>query len=142
MRRGFTLIEMLIALAVFGVIIAIVRPILTGVRDRSAETVVLSQASSLQAALGQWVGDQPSLVGAYQKWESYFGSGSGLGMRGFIEELRPYIAEKSIDEFLASPNTGGNRIGSAAFDETGTVVRVVWNREDMFTQPPRVVVAE
>jgi type II secretion system protein J len=134
-RRGFTLIELILALAVFAVVLAAVNGVFWGaLRLRNKTTRMLESSVTLQQCLsllqadlqgiaapgGTYAGTfKTDTIGGTSQW----GSPTGPELRtttGRITDEEPWGDLQKVAYYLRSPT---NQIGSAGFDLFRVVTR-------------------
>lgn len=85
MRRGFTIVELIVVILIIVVISAILLPALGGARDVAKKTATTQLINNLIAAAGRFEQDQRRLPGYFSPTEmghpeQFAGAGSGRGM--------------------------------------------------------------
>jgi prepilin-type N-terminal cleavage/methylation domain-containing protein len=99
-QKGFTLLEMLVALAVIAILAAIALPVLTRSRSRADRTACLSNVRQIGLAvstyLDDWDGTYPA---AWNEWNTPRYAGSGpypVHGPGIVETLLPHGATPEL----------------------------------------------
>ena len=96
--RGFSLIEVIVVIAIIAILIALLFPMLSVARDRAQQIKCAAQLRSLGQAFANYA---VAFKGAYPqcaRWEKYGGDGSGPDDSpepGWTERLEPYYAKVS-----------------------------------------------
>jgi general secretion pathway protein G len=92
-QKGFTLVEMLLVMAIIGILIFILLPNVVGVTTKAKTRQAQGDLRLIQAALGEY----------YIKYNDF--PPIGVGWEQYLLNLRPRIIEKSpVDPF--EPNGG------------------------------------
>lgn len=105
MKKGFTLTELLIAVVIIGILLAMVIPKITEMIDRSRETSTMANLGSLKTALATYYGDT-------EEWPRGNIDGNGaddaLGPNDFARALVPNYIDK-IPPALLKRGIPGNQ---------------------------------
>lgn len=132
-RRAFTLVEVLVCLALVVVLTAFLVPQLPGIRDQSELLVARQQAMALQTALDAWLAAQPSVAGA----RSAFAGDHPTDPVAFLQQLRAHLAEEAAPMYV--PLDGSTlRVRTAVMEDRGWYLEVVWPGATWLETPPRV----
>ncbi len=95
-RSGFTLLELLIVLAIIVVIAAMVVPNLIGSQQKANEDVTLATIKSIEKSpVGTWAADHDGTylqASGSEAWQQMMNPGSYKGRK-----LRPYLEEPPLD---------------------------------------------
>lgn len=119
-RCGFTIIELLIVIAVIVVLAAILFPVLASVRQRSRSTACASNLRQLYLAVAQYAADDNNILPPYPThfnmgWASGAippGDPSGDHAAQLVKALHPYTGSKDLwfcpnDTFARTDSTEG-----------------------------------
>ena len=110
--RGFSLVEILIIIAVIGIISALVIPQISNIRSSASLSVARQQQAELQAALGNWVVARSSEPGGLSAARAAY-TGTKLSL------LQNYLQEATY----ASMSGSGDTVTSAALDAAGAYLQ-------------------
>jgi Tfp pilus assembly protein FimT len=110
--RGFSLVEILVIIAVIGVISALVIPQISNIRSSASLSVARQQQAELQAALGNWVVARSSEPGGLAAARAAY-TGTKLSL------LENYLQEATY----ASMSGSGDAVTSAALDAAGAYLQ-------------------
>lgn len=103
---GFSLVEVLVVIAVIGILSALILPQILDVREGSQEAVARQQQSELQTALGNWLVARSSESGGLAAARTVYNGTSGkLGL------LENYLQPATYASL-----SGGNTVSSTALD--------------------------
>jgi prepilin-type N-terminal cleavage/methylation domain-containing protein len=107
---GFSLIEVLIVVAIIGIVAALLIPYVSPMRSAASNQIARQQQAELQTALGSWVAAASSGPGGLAAARSaYGGAGSKLAL------LQDYLQPATY----ASMSGSGNTVTSAALGAAG-----------------------
>ncbi len=105
-----TLVELLVVIAVLGIIAALLLPYISPVKGSASVQVARQQQAQLQTALGSWVAKASSGPGGLAAARTtYNGAGSKLAL------LQGYLQPSTY----AALSGNGNSVSSAALTEAG-----------------------
>ncbi|MBJ7391394.1 MAG: type II secretion system protein [Chthoniobacterales bacterium] len=108
---GFSLVEMLVVIAVIAIISAVLLPYVSPMRRASSDQIARQQQAELQTALGSWIAATSSGPGGLAAArEAYSQSSSKLGL------LQNYLQPATYAAFGGS----GNNVTSAVLSAAGT----------------------
>lgn len=122
-RRGFTLVEILVVIAIIGLLSAFMVPKLLGVQDRGKDTAVKSVMHSVQLA-----------IEAYHMENEVYPMGSDITVAALCENyLMPgnYISAVPKNPFTGKPYTAGDAPGKILYqydDNSGNYTLTGYNR--------------
>lgn len=107
--QGFTLLELLLTVALIGIIAALLMPGVMQARQEALRQTVRQQTKVMEAAVAQWFNAQPSLAQASQTWDTYASNGFIVNLnRDFIaEQLMVYLPDSNKTRFAFTNNTSG-----------------------------------
>jgi prepilin-type N-terminal cleavage/methylation domain-containing protein len=92
-KRAFSLVELLVVIAVIAILATIMLPLITGHRQSGEMVVARQQQAALQTALGSWVAAQSSLGGGLAAARtSYVNSGNKLSLLQDYLQPTTYVA--------------------------------------------------
>ena len=96
-RRAFTLIEILVVIAIIGILSALLFPVLSSARERGRQTACLSNLNQLGLAFAQYAQDSRGkypLAGNYQAWAN-----GAHWVSGVKDENLAALAPDASDDF-------------------------------------------
>lgn len=97
--NGFTLIEMLITVALIGIIAGLLTPKLAQMQQEALRQTARQQAKSFESALAQWYNAQDSSAAAsatWDLWDTADGTKDGCARpQNIISAISPYMTLKS-----------------------------------------------
>ncbi|MFO0859908.1 MAG: type II secretion system protein [Phycisphaerales bacterium] len=104
-RRAFTLIELLIVIAIIGVLIGILLPALGAVRNNARTTKCLANVRTIGTALSQYADSNRGNLPHWSGWQVWGGDGTGDDATGpgWTEMLASYVGDKSFYNDPARP---------------------------------------
>lgn len=119
MRRAFTLIEMLVVIAIIAVLVAMLFPVFSRAREKARQAACSSNLRQIGLAFGMYVQDYDeklpdrrdlklSLPGGFRPWTTWPPSDPRAGWAAVV--LDPYIKNAGI---WACPSVAGSSLGAA-----------------------------
>lgn len=111
-RYGFTLVELLVVLAVIGVMGALIIGAVTNASQDAREVLARQQQVVLQEALGSWIAQHSTLNSLAAASNTYVGADAAAR----LELIRPYLQPQTYNQFT-------NRIGTGVL-QTDSMVRI------------------
>ncbi len=114
-KKGFTLIELIVVIAIIGVLMMIATPVLKGYTTKANETKYLASSESVMKAIAMFTAEHPDF---YQNFSDYttqtnYGEWTGLTY------IRPEFIEPYIDSNLKVTDDEMQKM-----DEDGGYVRI------------------
>lgn len=107
-RSGFSLLEMLVAVAILGTLAALLLPYVSPMRETASVQVARQQQAELQTALGAWIAAESAKPGGLAAARTAYGSGS-------LSLLANYLQPATY----ASLGGSGSTVTSEALDAAG-----------------------
>ena len=123
MKRGFTLVEIMVTVMIIGVLLAVSTPNYLQARRNAETSAVLANLSALDAAAQEWANDYkkgPADVPTQEDLLPYLSSGwpRGINRGGYQYEYQPnevmngaYFGECNHDEWVEYPKSCAQAIG-------------------------------
>jgi prepilin-type N-terminal cleavage/methylation domain-containing protein/prepilin-type processing-associated H-X9-DG protein len=100
--RAFSLIELIVVIGIIAILLALLMPTLTLVRDRAKQLKCAAQLHALGQGLANYAVAFKGAYPACAKWEVYGGDGTGgddTDLPGWTEELERYYAKVSTGAY-------------------------------------------
>jgi len=89
MRRGFTLVELLVVIAVIAILLALLLPAYTHAREPAREIMCINQVKQINAAVIMYADDQSDAIRTSpNEYQIYF---------SYKDFIRPYLARRGSD---------------------------------------------
>jgi prepilin-type N-terminal cleavage/methylation domain-containing protein len=118
-EAAFSLIEVLIVIAVLGVLATLLIPYISPMREGAQEAVARQQQAELQTALGNWIASTSAQPGGLAAARSAY---NNAGTK--LELLQNYLQEGTY----AALNGTGTKVTSAALTGAGASLQFsAWN---------------
>jgi len=95
-QHGFSLIELMVVIGIIAILIALLLPTLTLVREHAKQVKCAAQLHALGQGLANYAAAFKGSLPAIFNWEVYGGDGTGDDLSpnpGWTEELEPYYAK-------------------------------------------------
>lgn len=108
--QGFSLVELLIVIAVIAILATLMLPLISGHRQSGQMVVARQQQAALQTALGNWVSAQSSLSGGLAAARSAYGNSSDK-----LYLLKSYLQPATY----AALQSNGTKVTSQALTASG-----------------------
>ncbi len=123
-RRAFTMVEMLIVIAVIGIMSALVISAFSNAAQDTRRVVGRQQQAAVQNAVNAWINSVSQQQGLAQARDLYNLAGSS---KGRLQLVQGYLDEATLSHFLAN-TTDDNQVKSAALSKTGQYLLLdAWN---------------
>jgi prepilin-type N-terminal cleavage/methylation domain-containing protein len=124
-KNGFTLIELIVVIAIIAILIAIAIPVISGLLERSKIAVARQQSQQVRSACASWIEDG-FIAERYTLWSTISTAGvpnhsTLLSNSNYLSE---YIDPASLFEMMNSTNA--SRIQSKTMSELGSTLTVTW----------------
>jgi prepilin-type N-terminal cleavage/methylation domain-containing protein len=108
-RKGFTLVELLVVVAIIAILMAILLPALSMARDKAREARCIGNAKQIGLALELWISNAPS--GNYPTWDITTGSDLNpwpemLAQKGIF--TAEWISQNQNTQFHNATRTGAD----------------------------------
>jgi len=108
MRKGFTLVELLIVVAIIAVVASILFPVFFLVRENGRRTTCLSNERQLGMAVLAYVADN----------DDAFPLGNGSGVAGWVAQSYPYVKTSRVYQ-CPDDNTSASGVVGGSVDSYG-----------------------
>ncbi len=115
LRSGFTLVEVLVVIAIIGIMTSLVITVYRNVAQDSRDVVARQQQAGLQNALNNWITSQSTIKSIAQVRSSYTGTSHSLGKLNLLED---YLDEGTFQHFQ-DVTTETDKILSASLVKLG-----------------------
>jgi len=112
--RGFTMVEMLIVIAVIGIMSALVISAFSNAAQDTRRVVARQQQAAVQNAVNAWVNSVSQQQGLAQARNLYNLAGSS---KGRLQLVQGYLDESTLSHFLSNTTSDGE-VKSAALAKT------------------------
>ena len=114
-RCGFTLVEVLVVIAIIGIMTSLVITVYRNVAEDSRDVVARQQQAALQNALNNWITSETTTRSVAQVRADYIAISTDLGR---LNQLGPYLDEGTLDHFN-NATTEADKIVSSALLKLG-----------------------
>jgi prepilin-type N-terminal cleavage/methylation domain-containing protein len=135
-RRGFTLIEILVVVAIVGLLATILVPVFNTIRAEGQLMTARQQAKGLQTALDGWLLAQPSNYAAHASYNSS-GGDNPADTGAFLALLSPYMDPASQSLFTLQ-SAGSYQITTPIMTENGWYLVIVWPAASWTSSHPSI----
>lgn len=121
-RKGFTLVELVIVIAIIGLLVSVVAPQAGNVLDRSRVMAAVASGKSIQAGMEMYYADPlhntyPAAINSYADLQAALGSYINLPAS---EAAAPF----SFVSYSLTPGTGKYTLTIKARDRAGTQISI------------------
>lgn len=117
MNRAFSLLEILVVIAVIGILSALLIPRINDTRQAASMSIARQQQAELQTALGNWIAAQSSGPGGLAAARAAYSGEKLLLLRNYLQ-----------DSTYASLTGNGDVVTSAALDSANAYLQFSpWN---------------
>lgn len=119
-RKGFTMVEMLIVIAVIGIMSALVITAFSGAAQDTRRVISRQQQAAVQNAVNAWVNQKSSEPGVGLKGALTAYNAKTTGKARLVDLVGRYLDESTLDHFVKFTDDGGdnNKIKSLALKKT------------------------
>ncbi len=123
-RRAFTLVEMLIVIAVIGIMSALVISAFSNAAQDTRRVVARQQQAAVQNAVNAWVNSISQQQGLAQTRNLYNLAGTS---KGRLQLVKAYLDDSTLSHFLTN-TTNNNEVKSTALSKTSQYLLLdTWN---------------
>ena len=116
-NRAFTMVEMLIVIAVIGIMSALVITSFSNAAQDTRRVVARQQQAAVQNAVNAWVNGVSQTQGLAEARRLYNLAGTSVGR---LQLVNTYLDDTTLSHFLAN-TTVNNEVRSAALDRKSVV---------------------
>jgi len=119
-RKAFTIVELLIVIAVIGIMSALVISSFTGAAQDTRRVVARQQQVAIQSAVNAWVTSTSATSGLSGSLTLYNTAGSSMGRLNLVSR---YLDDSTVAHFTLNSTTGG-AVKSVALVKTGQQINL------------------
>ena len=113
-RRAFTLIEVIVVIAIIGIMTSLVITTYRNVAQDSRDVVARQQQAALQGAINNWITTESTTKSMAMVRSDYAAILSGSGSPGVLLELQDYLDERTFGHLQGNSPAGDDKILSDA----------------------------
>ncbi len=114
-KRGFTLIEVLVVIAIIGIMSSLVVTVYRNVAQDSRDVVAKQQQAAVQNALNSWITAQSTTKSISQIRTAYNGLSDSPAR---LAQIKDYLDDRTYAHFLGYSPAGTDAVKSAALIKT------------------------
>lgn len=115
MPQGFSLVEMLMVIAVIGIISALVLPQILDIKSGAQNSVARQQQAQIQTALDSWIAAESGKPGGLAAARALYSDANGAK----LQLLQKYLQPSTYDGLSPS----GNSVTSSALDSANAYLQ-------------------